>query len=95
MSIVLVVAYVRTVKTASGARAVQIVHSQHKGSRDIEHVGSAHTDADWELLVAAARQKIAAGQGELDLHLPDSPANSGGPLPITGASPRMVDTSVC
>ncbi|GAB2491981.1 IS1634-like element IS1549 family transposase [Promicromonospora xylanilytica] len=82
---VLVVAYVRTVKTASGARAVQIVHSQRGGARDIEHLGSAHTDADWELLVAAARQKIAAGQGELDLRLPDSPANAGGPLPITGS----------
>lgn len=81
----LVVAYVRTVKTASGARAVQIVHSQRQGARDIEHIGSAHTDADWELLVAAARQKIAAGQGELDLRLPDSPAAGGGPLPITGS----------
>jgi len=82
---VAVVAYVRTVRTASGARAVQIVHSQRAGSRDIEHLGSAHTDADWELLVAAARRKIAAGQGELDLRLPDSPASSGGVLPITGS----------
>lgn len=78
-----VVAYVRTVKTASGARAVQIVHSQRRGSRDIEHIGSAHTDADLELLKAAARQRLAAGQGELDLRLPDSPANGGAALPIT------------
>jgi hypothetical protein len=70
------------VKTASGARAVQIVHSQRRGSRDIEHIGSAHTDADLELLKAVARQRLAAGQGELDLRLPDSPANGGGPLPI-------------
>ena len=35
-----VVVYVRTVKTASGARAVQIVHSSRKGSREIEHIGS-------------------------------------------------------
>jgi hypothetical protein len=49
-SIVSVVAYVRTVKTASGARAVQIVHSQHRGSRDIEHIGSAHSDTDLEVL---------------------------------------------
>jgi len=54
------VAYVRTVRTASGARAVQIVHS-HRGSRDIEHIGSAHTDADVELLKAVARQRLAAG----------------------------------
>jgi hypothetical protein len=76
------VAYVRTVKTASGARAVQIVHSQRRGSRDIEHIGSAHTDADLELLKAVARQRLAAGQGELDLRLPGSPANQGAALPI-------------
>jgi hypothetical protein len=79
------VAYVRTVRTASGARAVQIVHSQRRGSRDIEHIGSAHTDADLELLKAVARQRLAAGQGELDLRLPDSPANAGAALPITSS----------
>jgi hypothetical protein len=81
------VAYVRTVKTASGATAVQIVHSQHRGSRDIEHIGSAHTDAELELLKAVARQRLAAGQGELDLRLAGSPANGGAALPIT--STRM------
>lgn len=79
------VAYVRTVKTASGARAVQIVYSQRRGSRDIEHVGSARTDADLELLKAVARQRLAAGQGELDLRLPGSPADQGAALPITSS----------
>ena len=62
-------AYVRTVKTSSGATAVQIVHSSHRGSRDIEHLGSAHSGAEVELLKAAARQRLAAGQGELGLGL--------------------------
>ena len=44
------VAYVRTVKTASGATAVQIVWSSRKGSRKIEHLGSAHDEARLELL---------------------------------------------
>jgi hypothetical protein len=35
--------YLQTVKTASGATAVQIVHSSQRGSRDIEHSGSAIT----------------------------------------------------
>jgi hypothetical protein len=74
--------YLRTVKTSSGA-AVQIVHSSRRGSRDIEHLGSAHDDAEVELLKAAARQRLAAGQGELDLGL-DVGAR-GGPLPITGS----------
>jgi hypothetical protein len=79
------VAYVRTVRTASGARAVQIVHSQRRGSREIEHIGSAHADADLELLKAVARQRLAAGQGELQLQLPGSPANGGAALPITSS----------
>ena len=75
--------YVRTVKTASGATAVQIVYSWHRGSREIEHIGSAHDDAELELLKAAARQRLAAGQGELDLGL--DTAAVGGPLPITAS----------
>jgi Transposase DDE domain len=77
------VPYVRTVKTASGATAVQIVYSSHRGSRDIEHIGSAHDDAELELLKAAARQRLAAGQGELDLGL--DTAAAGGPLLITAS----------
>lgn len=77
-------AYVRTVKTASGATAVQIVHSSRRGSRDIEHIGSAHDDAEVAVLKAAARQRMAAGQGELDLGLADNP-DVGGPLEITSS----------
>jgi hypothetical protein len=64
-----VVAYVRTVKTRSGAIAVQIVWSSRRGSRNIEHVGSAHDESDVEALKAAARQRLVQGQGELDLAL--------------------------
>jgi hypothetical protein len=77
------VPYVRTVKTSSGATAVQIVYSSHRGSRQIEHLGSAHTAAEVELLKAAARQKLAAGQGVLDLGLDTSAP--GGPLPINSS----------
>ncbi len=76
-------AYVRTVRTASGATAVQIVWSYHRGSRKIEHFGSAHDEAELEPLKAAARQRLAAGQGELDLGL--DVAAPGGPLPITSS----------
>jgi hypothetical protein len=85
------VPYVRAVRTASGAMAVQIVYSSHRGSRDIEHIGSAHDEVELELLTAAARQRLAAGQGELDLGLevtePARRGAGGGPLPIT--STRM------
>jgi hypothetical protein len=83
------VAYVRTVKTASGATAVQIVYSSRRGSRDIEHIGSARDDAELEVLKAVARQRIAAGQGELELGLevtwPARRGSGGGPLPITSS----------
>lgn len=76
-------AYVRTVKTASGATAVQIVHSTRRGARDIEHVGSAHDEAELEALRAAAKQRLAEDQRELDLGL--EVAGGAGPLEITAS----------
>jgi DDE family transposase len=78
------VPYVRTVRTASGAIAVQIVYSYHRGSRQMEHIGSAHDDAELELLKVVARQRLAAGQGMLDLG-PGFGTGGGGPLPITSS----------
>ena len=46
-------------------------------------MGSAHDDAELELLKAAARQRLAAGQGEFDLGL--DKAAAGGLLPITAS----------
>ena len=74
------------VRTSSRARAVQIVHSFDRGSRDIEHIGSAHDEAELELLKAVARQRLAAEQGELDLGLTGGDQHApGGPLPITAS----------
>jgi hypothetical protein len=42
--------YVKAVKTRSGATAVQVVWSSRRGSREIEHFGSAHDDAELEAL---------------------------------------------
>jgi len=89
------VVHVRTVKTASGARAVQIVFSNRGGKRRIEHIGSAHDDVELELLKAVARQRIAAGQGELDLGL-HAPAQAGGPLPVTSSRMgHLADALAC
>jgi DDE family transposase len=70
------VAYVRTVRTSSGAVAVQVVWKSTRGSREIEHLGSAHTDAEVEVLKAVAVQRIAAGQDQLplDVATPQEPA---------------------
>jgi hypothetical protein len=68
------VVFVRKVRTASGATAVQI--AQRQGGRDkvLEHLGSAHDDAELAALLEAARAKIYAGQGELDLSAGSVPA---------------------
>jgi hypothetical protein len=82
------VAYVRTVRTASGARAVQIVHSSRRGSRQIEHIGSAHDDAELVALKAAAAARLAGSQGELDLAL-ETPGDGSAARPLQIASSRM------
>jgi len=55
------------------------VHSSRRGSRDIEHIGSARDDVELALLKAE--------QGELDLGLAPAGAAGpgGGPLPITSS----------
>ncbi|MGH3988210.1 MAG: IS1634 family transposase, partial [Pseudonocardiaceae bacterium] len=78
-------AYVRLVKTSSGATAVQIVYSSRRGSRKIEHLGSAHNEAEVEALKIAAAKRLAGGQEALDLgiELPvEAVAASPAPLPI-------------
>jgi hypothetical protein len=88
------VPYIRTVKTTSGATAVQVVWSSRRGSREIEHLGSAHDEVELEALKAAAQQRMAAGQLELGLGL-GSPGPSG-PLPITSSRmSHLVDALEC
>jgi len=89
-----VVAYVRTVKTASGATAVQIVWSSWRGSRQIEHLGSAHDEAQLEVLKAAADQRLAAGQQSLDLGL-DRPGSAGAPLEIVASRSAHLWEALC
>ena len=90
------VAYVRTVKTASGAVAVQIVWSTRRGSRQIqiEHLGSAHDDAEVKALKAAARQRRAEGQGALDLGLNTAGAD-GEPLVIIDSKATHLWDGLC
>jgi len=63
-----VVAWIRRVRTASGATAVQIAESVGGRRRIVAHVGSAHTEAELGVLVERARGLLEApGQGELEL----------------------------
>jgi hypothetical protein len=87
------VAYLRTVKTASGATAVQIVWSSRRGSRSIEHLGSAHDEAELAALKAAAAERLAAGQAALDLGVAGPPGAE--PLPITSSQTTHLWNGLC
>jgi hypothetical protein len=84
---------VRTVRTTSGATAVQVVWSSRLGSRQIEHLGSAHSDDEVVALKLIAAQRIAAGQAELDLGL-DAGAGAG-PLEVVGSKAGHLWDALC
>ena len=77
--------FVRKVRTASGATAVQIAERQSGRDKVLKHLGSAHTDAELSALLEVARRKIYPGQGELDLAVGWVPA---GQSVITGRVQR-------
>ena len=58
-------AFIRKVKTASGATAVQIAYKQKGRIIKIIHIGSAHTGEELEMLLALARKRMQANQLEL------------------------------
>ena len=82
-------AYVRKVKTASGATAVQVVEKRHGVRRIVAHVGSAHDDAELAVLMASARDRIHAGQQALDLPLTADATGSGGAV-VTGSASEVL-----
>ena len=59
--------FLRKVKTASGATAVQIAVKQGRRDKVIEHLGSAHTKAELAALMEIGRHRIAPDQLTLDL----------------------------
>jgi hypothetical protein len=77
-----VVAWVRRVRTASGATAVQIAESVGGRRRIVRHVGSARDETELGLLIEQAHRLLADhGQGVLDLGIS---------APVRKA--RMIDT---
>jgi hypothetical protein len=72
--------YVRKVKTASGATAVQIAEKRDGVRRILAHLGSAHSEAELAVLMQVARERLHAGQQAFDLGL-DSASVSGDPAP--------------
>ena len=59
--------FLRKVKTASGATAVQIVEKRHGVRTILEHLGSAHDEAELEALIRIGHDKLHANQPALEL----------------------------
>jgi len=55
-------AYIRKVKTASGAIAVQIAYTEHGRIIRIEHIGSAHSETELETLIVLAKHRLRGSQ---------------------------------
>jgi len=55
-------AFIRKVKTASGATAVQIAQKEHGRIVRIDHIGSAHSKEALETLLALAGKRLLGGQ---------------------------------
>lgn len=80
-------AYIRKVRTASGATAVQIAAKQGRRDKVLEHLGSAHTEQELAALLETAREKLLAGQQQLDL---DLGTNTDAAAVITGKRSRWL-----
>jgi hypothetical protein len=88
--------FVRRVRTDSGAVAVQVVTKQGQQVLQIDHVGSARTDAELALLLEAAAQRLRPGQETLDLgDVPSRPARMEdvGDFTTAGADATNADPS--
>ncbi|APX02262.1 IS1634 family transposase [Arthrobacter sp. QXT-31] len=76
-------AFIRRVRTASGATAVQIAEYVRGRQRIVEHVGSAHTEAELGMLLQRARELLDnPAQGVLELGIEPTPSVKGLVAPV-------------
>jgi hypothetical protein len=72
------VAWIRRVRTASGATAVQIAEYGGGRRKVVAHVGSARTEAELGILFERTREMLAdPAQGAFDHDLPKRPSTTG------------------
>lgn len=64
-------AYVRKVRTASGAVAVQVARKDRGRVVIVAHVGSAHTDAELGILLDQAKAIVIGEQQALQIEVPE------------------------
>ncbi len=83
-------AFIRRVRTASGATAVQVAEYDGGRQRIVKHVGSAHTEAELGVLLQQARDLLGdPAQGVLDLQVEAAPSVT--PLLAPAETPALFD----
>ena len=82
--------FIRRVRTSSGATAVQIVEKRSGVRRIVEHIGSAHDELELAVLLQTARDRLNAGQDELDLGLDAPQAASPLRAHVVGTASRIL-----
>ena len=78
------------VTTASGATAVQDVAKKASRNRVLEHLGSAHSEAESAALMHLGRERLHAGQEQLDLDQTIEAAPSAGVLTMQDRRSRYL-----
>jgi hypothetical protein len=81
--------YVRRVKTASGAMAVQIAEKRGGVRRILAHIGSAHDEAELAVLMQVARERLHEGQQAFELDLGTRAASPGSAV-VTGMASQVL-----
>ena len=74
---VALVVFIRRSAGRSGATKVQIAERRAGRNVILEHIGTAHDEAELAVLMQIARERIRPGQEALDLGLDDAPAGTG------------------
>jgi len=78
------------VKTRSGATAVQIVEKRHGQRVIVEHLGSAHTDAELAALMRAGHDKLHAGPPAFELGIDPHGAPVGAVAVVAGTRSKLL-----
>lgn len=79
----------RTVTTAYGATAVQVVVEDGRRNRVLEHLGSEHSDTELAALTHLGRKRLHVGRAQLDLEPTSAAAPEAGALAIQERHSRV------
>lgn len=82
--------FLRKVRAASGATSVQIVEKRYGRRRIVEHLGSAHTQAELAVLLEVGREKLSVGQPMLNFEDVPVVGPGGDGAAVEGESSRLL-----